>query len=161
MKKEIKRNTWAKFCRKFSADNMFRDINISFNDRTNNDVELSGEYPLMGLTLEKKGRLIDGIMLHTGQATPEKLTQPVFSIKEPDKVVVEKTKDGTDLRLQVQTKTGGVATIELNGAGNRYQDFVREVAYSMYERRGYSHGNDMNDWLEAEKKVREAGQMFA
>jgi len=163
MKKEIKRNAWARFCRKFSANNMFRDINISFNDKTRNNVELSGEYPLIGLTLEKKGRFIDGIILYAGQAAPEKLTQPVFSIKEPEKVVIEKNKDGIDCRLQVQTKNGGVATIELNGdsGNNRYQDFVREVAYSMYERRGFSHGNDMNDWLEAERKVKKAGQMFA
>jgi len=162
MKKEIKRNTWAKFFRKFSAENMLREANISFKDEARNQIDFSGEYPLMGLTLEKKGRLIDGIMLHAGMTIPEKLTHPILSIKDPKTVVLEKTKDGSDARLQVRTKNGGIATIELNGDsdGDRVGDFVRKVAYSMYERRGYTHGDHVGDWIEAEKKVREVEQQF-
>ena len=28
---------------------------------------------------------------------------------------------------------------------------VRKFAYSLYEKRGYVHGNDRQDWFEAEK----------
>jgi len=161
--KEIKRNTWARFCRKFSADNMLREANISFTDKARNNVEFSGEYPLMGLTLEKKGRLIDGFMLHAGWTHPDRVAQPLLSIKDPEQVLVEKDKDGTDARLQVKTKNGGVATIELNDGkeGDRIGEFVRKIAYSMYEQRGYTHGNDRDDWLEAERKLKEAEQRFA
>ena len=163
MKKEVKRNTWSKFCRKFSADNMLRGAKIRFNDRKQNDIQFSGEYPLMGLTIEKKGRLIDGILFYAGWTSPDKVAQPILSIKEPDEIFVEKDSDGQDIGLQVRTRDGGVAMIELgeNTGSERIQDFVRQVAYSMYERRGYSDGNDMGDWFEAEKKVREAEQLFA
>jgi hypothetical protein len=31
---------------------------------------------------------------------------------------------------------------------------VRMKAYELYEKRGYSHGQDLDDWLEAERKVK-------
>lgn len=163
MKKEIKRNTWSKFCRKFSADNMLRGVKVRFNDRDQNDIQFSGEYPLMGITIEKKGRLIEGILFYAGWTSPDKVAQPILAVKEPDKIFVERDNDGLDTGLQIRTRDGGIAMIELgeNVGGERFRDFVQKVAYSMYERRGYSDGNDMNDWLEAEKKVKEAEQMFA
>lgn len=30
---------------------------------------------------------------------------------------------------------------------------IREQAYLLYEKRGYTHGSDLDDWLEAEKIV--------
>ncbi len=35
---------------------------------------------------------------------------------------------------------------------NMYDEIAR-VAYGFYEKRGYTHGNDFADWLEAEKIV--------
>ncbi len=35
---------------------------------------------------------------------------------------------------------------------SRY-DEIASVAYGFYEKRGYAHGNDFADWLEAEKIV--------
>lgn len=32
-------------------------------------------------------------------------------------------------------------------------DEIARVAYSMYEKRGYGHGSDMQDWIEAERLV--------
>lgn len=31
---------------------------------------------------------------------------------------------------------------------------VQQKAYDIYERRGYSHGNDWADWFEAERQIR-------
>jgi hypothetical protein len=33
-------------------------------------------------------------------------------------------------------------------------DEIARVAYSLYEKRGYTPGNDFSDWLEAEKIVK-------
>lgn len=30
---------------------------------------------------------------------------------------------------------------------------IQKKAYELYEKRGYSHGNDVSDWLEAERIV--------
>lgn len=31
---------------------------------------------------------------------------------------------------------------------------VQQKAYSIYEKRGYSHGGDWSDWFEAERQVK-------
>ena len=36
------------------------------------------------------------------------------------------------------------------------ENIVREQAYKLYERRGYAHGCDVADWLEAERLVMKA-----
>jgi hypothetical protein len=36
---------------------------------------------------------------------------------------------------------------------------VQKRAYELYTKRGFSHGNDMADWLEAERQIkRESGR---
>lgn len=37
-------------------------------------------------------------------------------------------------------------------------DAVARRAYRRFEERGYEHGRDMDDWLEAEREVRQGGQ---
>ena len=36
-----------------------------------------------------------------------------------------------------------------------HPDRVAALAYRRYEQRGYEHGRDMDDWLEAERELRE------
>lgn len=33
------------------------------------------------------------------------------------------------------------------------EEIIRMRAYELFEQRGYQHGNDMEDWLEAEAEV--------
>jgi hypothetical protein len=35
------------------------------------------------------------------------------------------------------------------------RDEITRIAYGLYEKRGYAHGNDISDWLEAEKIVKQ------
>jgi hypothetical protein len=155
MTREIKRNTWSKFCRKFSSDNQFRWMKINMIDRSNNETRFAGDFAFMGLALEKKGRIIDGLQLLAGWPDPDRVSQPILSIKDPAQVTLEQEKDGTTAALRVKTKDGSEAMIHLMGEQNPGW-FVEKVAYSLYERRGYVHGNDMGDWLEAERRVRQA-----
>jgi len=162
MIKEVKRNTWSKFFKTFSSKNQHRSINVNVQDKKNQQTEIVGNFSLMGLALEKKGRLIDGIKLYAGWADPELVTQPIISFKNPSEVFLEKGNDGTDTRLKVKTKDGTEAVIDLNEGGKPEQGrrLVERIAYSLYERRGRSNGNDMGDWLEAENRVRRAEEMF-
>lgn len=162
MVKEIKRNHWSKFCRKFSSDNKYRHMNIDFSGKAEPDARVSGDFPFMGLTLEKRGRLIDGIKLHAGWPGPDQVTHPIISIKQPASVILEKDKSGIDRRLKVRTKEGSETTVDLHGGDDedRYRIFVEKVAYSIFEHRGGSHGDDIHDWLEAEKKIRKAEAQF-
>ncbi|UCD94888.1 MAG: DUF2934 domain-containing protein [Candidatus Zixiibacteriota bacterium] len=159
MTKEIKRNAWSKFCRKFSSDNQFRWMKINMIDRTKNESRFAGDFPFIGLSLEKKGRLIDGLQLVAGWTDPDRVSRPILSIKDPATVMLEQEKDGTTTALKVMTRDGSEAMIHLMGARDPNW-FVEKLAYSLYERRGYEHGNDMGDWFEAEKKVRQAETVF-
>lgn len=155
MLKEIKRSGWSKFCKKFSADNRYRQINVLIV-RDNEDLDaLVLEGPFMGLAIEKKGRFIDGILLYSGWPDAEFVTRPLISFKQPDRILLEKNEDGQDERLTVHTKEGIDAVIQLTGEIDQNL-VVEKVAYSIYERRGHSHGFDSGDWFEAVRRVKEA-----
>ncbi len=154
MAKEIKRNTWSKFVKKFTEDNRYRWMSVTVSDKKS---ENGGEYyetPFMGLALEKKGRLIDGLQLISGSDDPDRLKNPLISLKQPEKVVVEKTKNGEDVQLKIKTKDGREAAVKLSGPPDPYP-LVERVAYNIYQKRGYSHGDDQNDWYEAERRIRD------
>jgi hypothetical protein len=156
--KEIKRNAWSKFCRQFTAQNQYRQANVTIIDRNNKESGLTGNLPFLGMVLQKNGRLIDGVKLFAGQWQPDKLMEPVLVIREPEKLMLDKDAQGVDQCLWIQTADGSKARIELHGERdqNLQRELVEKVAYAIFERRGYSNGNDINDWLEAERLVKSA-----
>lgn len=161
MMKEIKRNQWSRFFKKFNASNQYRELNISIRDNKADKNVLLGGSPFMGLALEKKGRLIDGVQFVAARADYERVTQPILSIKQPDRIYIEKSADGGERRITVKSKDGTEASAELgNQIPDREQDLIRQIAYSIYEKRGRYHGNDADDWLKAEQKVQEVKESF-
>ncbi|MFA4875156.1 MAG: DUF2934 domain-containing protein [bacterium] len=42
----------------------------------------------------------------------------------------------------------------LNVSDPKVYEAIRKRAYELYCKRGYAQGNDMRDWLEAEKQVK-------
>ncbi len=162
MIKEISRNAWAKFCKKFSIDNQYRLFNVKVTKKDKSNGKIVWDSPFMGLELEKKGRLINGLRLFSAWADPQCAALPIASFKQPVKMMLEKDGRGYDHKLTVHTKDGTRAMVELISGRdpNQHQVLVEKVAYSMYERRGCSHGNDRADWVEAEKKVAEAESQF-
>jgi len=159
MTREIKRNTWSKFCKQFSTANRYRKANIQVSQR---DQTESSTYPLLGMSLLKKGRLIDGIQFYTGSWNAEKMTEPVVALKSPSKVVLEKDNDGRDSHLTIETADGIRASFEMiDDSGNeQYYEYIEKIAYSLYENRGYSPGADQWDWYEAERRVKETEAEF-
>ncbi len=49
--------------------------------------------------------------------------------------------------------TGRTSTF-MNVSDQKVYEAIRKRAYELYCKRGRSHGNDMKDWLEAEKQVK-------
>ena len=157
---EVNRKTWSQFCKKFNLTNQYRSAQVSVKQKGRRKIEMVPEAPFLGVSISKKGRLIDGIDLFTGQLDPDRLNQPLVSIKQPESILVEKDKTGEATRLSVTSKDGTEAAVILTGeAGeSRYRSFVEQIAYSLYERRGGSQGDHIDDWLEAEKRVRATEQ---
>lgn len=162
MIKEIKRNVWSKFCKSFSSDNQYRWMSVYCADKKQEEGNSIAYSPFMGLAIEKKGRFIDGIRLFAGWSDPEQITHPIITIKGPEKVTIEKDSDGQDQRLTIKSKDGFETTVDLTGTKEfrRQHDFVEKIAYTLYERRGYQHGNDWADWLKAENLVKQAEEQF-
>lgn len=156
MSNEIKRNYWSRFFRKFNSANQYRptELNVRIAGKNTARVEMG---PFMGVMLCKKGRAIDGVQFLTGNWNPDSVVEPVVTVKEPAKIWLEKDKNGNDNRLRVRAKDGTEASLEMHGDREPQLErmLVEKVAYSMFENRGCGHGNDLNDWLEAENRVRQ------
>ena len=162
MATEIKRSNWSRFCKKFNETNQLRHATVRVKLRGENEIEIDQNSPFMGVNIAKKGRLIDSVELFTGQRDLYKLTEPVAAIKEPARIMLEKDSNGMDNSLTIEGKDGTVARVVLSGEkiAGQYHSLIEKLAYSMYERRGFTPGNDVEDWLEAEKRVKEIELQF-
>ncbi len=162
MMTEIKRNNWSRFCKKFNATNQFRPVTVSVRQSGRNDVTINENTPFMGLAIARKGRAIDAVELFTGRIDAEHLAEPVVSVRQPARILLDRSDDGTDYSLTVEAKDGTRASVTLSepDTPQQRQRFVEKVAYSMFVRRGQNHGNDVSDWLEAERRVMETKLQF-
>ena len=156
MATEVKRNNWSQFLRRFNAANQYRHAEISLKDSQQEKRMALNETPFLGMTIEKKGRLIGAIQLFAGNVDPDRPSFPVLSIKDPAKITLEKDAEGRDREVTVTTKDGGAVHINLGRHDQSLpEQFVRKVAYTLYERRGRQDGHDQEDWFRAEKTVKD------
>jgi hypothetical protein len=162
MATEVKKNTWSRFCKKFNQTNQYRPAKVTVKRRGQSEVDIDQNLLFMGLTLGKKGKLIDSIELFTAHYDPERLTEPIASLKQPVRLLIEKDADERDNSLWIEGKDGTVVKVDLSGEKTPLQQqmFVEKVAYALSERRGFAPGGDIDDWLEAERKVKETELQF-
>lgn len=156
MKSEIKRNNWSRFLKKFNSDNQFRrtELNVRYPGDKADSIRMG---PFLGLVLTKKGRFIDGVQFLNGGWNAEKVAEPAVTIKEPSHIWLERNKEGQDRQLRIRAKDGSEVQLELMGEPqfDQQRHLIEKVAYSMFERRGCCHGNDMGDWYEAEQRIKQ------
>jgi hypothetical protein len=159
--KEISRQTWPKFFKTFNSTNQYRQVNVSIVDKRQGESNLVSNMPFLGIKMAKEGRTVGGLRLYAGRWDSEKLNEPILSIQQPAKVLLEKNGNEND-RLRIITKDGAEAHIDLYGEKGSEQPraLVEKVAYSIYEKRGYAPGNDMGDWFQAEKILKETEEQL-
>jgi len=162
MKKEIRRNEWSRFCRQFSARNQYRSAKLRVQAGSRKEQIRDETAPLLGMSIEKKGRLIDGIQIVALGWEADRVATPLMSLKQPSEVFIERDRSGTDTRLEIRAKDGSKATVDLMDAVDPQvkQRLVERVAYSIYEKSGHSHGDDVDHWLEAESRIVSAEKAF-
>jgi hypothetical protein len=157
MDKEIRKTNWARFCKKFNGDNQYRYTRLSLKRRgeNTNTMEMT---PFMGIALSKSGRQISSIRFFAGRWDPDKIMEPIITLDNPSEVWLTQDENGSDCGLRIRTQDGAEAKLELFGQRETAlaRNLVEKVAYAMYENRGYTPGNDWNDWFEAENRVKEA-----
>ncbi len=152
---EIKKSEWPKFHRKFNATNLYRPARLSIIDGDGNQTTVCPT-PFMGIALTREGRKVNGIQFLAGQADPENLIEPIVTVVEPARLMLETDADGSDYRLCIRSQADNrEIVLELTGQRESSQTLVQKVAYSLYERRGYTPGSDRDDWYQAEQKVKE------
>lgn len=160
--KEIRRAQWAQFFRKFSRENHYRQIHICYKDSEGQKEIQLDDHPFIGLALAKNGRLISGIQFYAGRGDASNVAEPVLTVQNPERVVLEKDDNGHDRRIYITTKDLNEVNAYIGDRDDRLaRHLVEKVAYSLYVKRGGSHGADGDDWREAEKKVRETEELFA
>ena len=163
MSSEVRRNTWSRFCKRFNSLNRYRPVSVRVKQNGSKEVEVSHDTPLVGIAITKSGRYIDGIELFTAQSDPESLSRPIVSIKQPVRILSEKDDEKKDNWLMIESDDGSQLKIELSGDTDhgKHRTYVEKLAYSMYERRGYQSGQDVDDWLEAERRLEEGDHQLA
>ena len=158
MADEIKRNRWSQFLKKFTIANQYRYSTVVVARGGNEEIQINQDAPFLGVAVSKAGRYIDGVNFFSGRYDLEKISEPVVSIKGPVKLEVEKDDSGHYHNLAVHAEDGTVAKVILRGenSGDGFRSYVEKVAYKIAENRGFAPGNDTEDWLEAERRVKEA-----
>jgi len=159
---EIRRSDWSRFCKKFSQNNQFRPAQVRVTESGHRVVATAECFPLVGMALRKRGRLIDGIELYTGQPVADPIAEPVVTVMDPAEVILEKDPAGTDRALKIKSKDGAEARIEFSreSVPDLWHDLIEKAAYALYERRGLAHGDDRDDWHEARRRLEQLGQQF-
>ena len=154
MIREINRKTWSSFCRKFNSTNRFRTAQVAQSPPQSSE-KSTWQTDLLGISLSKKGRMIDGIKLFAMQPDPKNLDYSSLEIPSLEKLILKKDDHGYDEGLTLISADGATTEISFNDNpdSDGYDHLVEKVAYSLSEQRGFSPGNDMDDWLKAEKII--------
>lgn len=160
--KRIAKSNWGKFAMDFTAANLYRPAIVVVRYDDENRAEYGRALPFIGITVTKKGKASDNLEMSAKQYDPDGLAEQLVSIKRPVKLILEKNDAGIDTRLLVENDEGAITVIEFAGerGDDYYRSVVQQVAYNLYRQRGESHGREVDDWLEAENKLRMAEFQF-
>lgn len=159
MLKEIRRNTWARFLKKFSAENRYRFITVAVSHRGKARTTVSENIPLLGAGLSKEGRLISGIDLFAGHWAPEQMSMPAVSMKQPSRLLVD-GEPNHDQMLVVEGEDGSRLEIRLDATRAEPRSLVEKLAYTLAERQGFTPHCELDNWLEAERTVQQVESLF-
>lgn len=156
MAQEVKRNRWSQFFRKFNAANQYRQSTISVEKGGERKIAINVEAPFLGVAVSKSGRLIDAVNLFSGRFDPEKISEPVVCVKQPARVEIERSDDGVFDSIAVHSDDGSIARVKFTGEKTveLFHTYVEKVAYQIAENRGFGPGDQVDDWLEAERKIK-------
>ncbi len=161
MTKEIKKNFWTRFVKKFNTENQYRCAQVCVYSQDKDESELLNETPFMGIKVCKKGKAFDRIEFYTGRTDPDFINVPLVAIQQPITINVDYNDDGVSQYLSVLSEDGSSASISLSGEKSECcQSFIKQVAYFISEKHGFVPGNDVNDWCEAERKIREVEKIL-
>ncbi len=77
-------------------------------------------------------------------------------------MVAEKDEHGKDSLLTVESRDGTTVSLSLAGEKDpqQFRSVVEMMAYTLCEQRGFDPGHDMDDWCEAERRLRETEQQL-
>ncbi len=160
---EVKRNNWSRFFKRFNQQNRFRTVTVSVTTTDGNTRRIAADTPLLGVTIGKKGRLIDGFQLFTARHEPDHTTEPLLRLSRPNSVSHEKDDQDRSTRLKMSSVDGAEITLEITGNNPTESDreLVEKLAYTLFEHRGADHGRDFEDWIQAEQAIRFAKEELA
>ena len=155
---KIKKSDWLRFCKEFNQANQYRRASVKIEYESTGSVETVESSIFLGFSVSKKGRWIEEISLIVGSNNPYMIAEPVVSIYRPVNISVMKNDNGADNHIMITDGDCIVVSMSLSGDQDIQLRHVlnEELAHSVFERRGSGHGNDLDDWLEAEKIITEA-----
>lgn len=161
MIKEIKKNYWTRFVKNFNSDNQYRCAQVCVFNQDQQELELLNETPFLGIKICKRGGKFGSVEFYAGRPDPDFIDVPIVAVNQPEKMSVDYDENGQVRYLSIISNDGSSASLSLNGEKYElFQSYKKQIAYFISERHGFTPGNDINDWLEAEKKISEVEKIL-
>jgi len=153
MIREINRKTWNSFCRKFNSTNRYRPARVAY--KPTRQATSTMESDLLGITLTKRGRLIDGLNILALRHDPASLDEPGLILPKLEKLTVTQDEAGRDVELTAVSENGATAKIKFTGEtpDSPHDQLIEKIAYALSEQRGFPPGGDQDDWYRAEQVI--------
>ncbi len=158
-KTRILKKEWPNFIKEFNRQNQFRRATIFLGD----DVLIgSPGLPLTGLAYDPEERKVE---IYLGGTNPESLAFLAHTVNVPRAIYIIEDSDAPNpvvgLQIQGPPKTQMTyVTFQESEPGEVRSQWIANVAYALYERRGKVPGDDQRDWYEAEQLINEVANKF-
>ncbi len=158
-KTRILKKEWPDFVKDFSRQNQFRRVTLLLGD----DVLVgSPGLPLAGVTYDPEDRKLEVYLGISDSGDP---VRAFHSVEVPRAIYLIKDDDAPNpvVGLQIQgapkTRMSFVYLQDSDPDEARFQ-WIANVAFSIYEARGKTPGDDQADWFQAEALVNEVASRF-
>lgn len=158
-KTRILKKEWPDFIREFNRQNQFRRATVLLGDEV---LVGSPGLPLAGLTYDPEGRRMEVCL---GVSNPQDPVRVFHSVEVPRAVYLLQDDDAPNpvVGLQIQgapkSRMSFIYLQDVNPDGARLQ-WIANVAFSIYEAKGKTQGDDQADWYQAEALVNEVASRF-
>ncbi len=158
-KTRILKKEWPDFIKEFNRQNQFRRVTVSLGDEV-----LVGNpgLPLVGITYDPDARMLE---VSLGVSDPEDPVRTFHSVEVPRAIYLIKDDEAANpvagLQIQGAPKTSMTYVyFQDSQPEDARLQWIANMAFSLFERRGKTPGDDQADWYQAEKLVGEAANRF-
>ncbi len=152
-KSRILKRDWASFVKTFNRKHQLRRASLVVGDDIVNGKQ---GMPFLGINYDSEARKVEIVF---GDVDPDQLRKVVMEVDVPRAFYLVEDDEALDgvRGIQIQPGPGRGKVLVMFDDDNPQSvrdQWVSDVAYRFYEKRGYVHGEDQQDWFMAEEGIK-------